>query len=103
MTFTDTLERWFDRRRLAVSDLPEWSFKRFNTGGPKPSAELAADAVDKGFDALVWDSGEVEMIVRIGAWTVDRHFDLGHPRELEDLLESTLAEVLAGMPDMGHG
>lgn len=92
MSLTKRMAEWVESNKVRLEHLDHVSFRETDDDREKPSAHLVLQHGERLGDAIVWDSGEVEL----SFGTVDdprhEHHEVDNPSELDELLTK-----LAGM------
>ena len=93
MSLTIQLVQWAEVNKERLDDFDQVTLQVSDIKREKPSARLMVTLEDRFGDALVWDSGEVELSYGTARDPHDEHHELDDPGKLDGLLLGLLAKV----------
>jgi hypothetical protein len=86
MSLTKRMAEWVEANSARLQGLDRALFRESQDDREKPSAHLVMERGERFVDAIVWDSGEVEISFGMASEPHDEHHEVDNPAELDKLL-----------------
>jgi hypothetical protein len=86
MSLTKRMAEWVEENSARLQDLDHALFRESKDDREKPSAHLVLEHGERFVDAIVWDSGEVEVSFGMTSEPHDEYHEVDNPAELDELL-----------------
>ena len=86
MSLTERMAEWVEANKARLEDLDRAFFRESKDDREKPSAHLVLEQGERFVDAIVWDSGEVELSFGTANEPCDEHHEIDSSSELDELL-----------------